>query len=100
MGGQARTQRFFRFFPVPGMGHCGGGTGPSQFDALTALERWVEHGDAPAALLASQSTNGLVDRTRPLCAYPMAARYKGTGSIDEAASFSCGLPTPVPSRGR
>ena len=28
-------------------------------------------------------------RTRPLCAYPKFARYKGTGSVDDAASFSC-----------
>jgi feruloyl esterase len=37
--------------------------------------------DLPAAWAAN--------RTRPLCAYPKVARYKGTGSIEEAASFSC-----------
>jgi feruloyl esterase len=71
------------------MGHCTGGSGPVNFDALGALERWVEQGEAPAALAGSHSTGGQVDRTRPLCAYPARARYKGTGSIDVAANFAC-----------
>ena len=29
------------------------------------------------------------DRTRPLCPYGHVARWKGTGSIDEAANFTC-----------
>lgn len=93
-GGLPATQRFFRFFPAPGMAHCGGGTGPNTFDALSALERWVEKDIAPESLIASRSTNGAVDRTRPLCAYPNVARYRGTGSIDEAASFACVAPPP------
>jgi feruloyl esterase len=88
-GGIAATQSFFRFFPVPGMSHCRGGAGTDTFDALGALEAWVEHGTAPDAIPASRMRNGEVDRTRPLCAYPAVARYKGTGSIDDAASFTC-----------
>ncbi len=49
MGGLAATGQFFRFFPVPGMGHCMGGPGPNAFDALGALEQWSEHGAAPQA---------------------------------------------------
>jgi feruloyl esterase len=94
MGGYDKTRDFFRLFTAPGMGHCAGGPGPNQFDALTALEQWVEKGVAPATLLASHSTNGKVDRTRPLCPYPQVARYKGTGSIDEAESFTCVQPPP------
>jgi feruloyl esterase len=71
------------------MGHCGGGAGPNTFDALPALEAWVEQGIAPVAIPASHSTAGAVDRTRPLCAWPAAARYDGTGSIDDAANFVC-----------
>jgi len=89
MGGASETQTFFRFFPVPGMAHCGGGTGPSTFDALGAVEAWVEHGTAPDRLVASHSTAGVVDRTRPLCAYPKVARYRGAGSIDAAENFTC-----------
>jgi len=92
MGGYDKTRDFFRLFMVSGMGHCFGGPGPNQFDALTALEQWVEKGVAPDTLLASHSTNGKVDRTRPLCPYPQVARYKGTGSIDEATSFTCAAP--------
>jgi feruloyl esterase len=74
------------------MGHCGGGDGPNAFDKVGALERWVEQGKAPDVLNASHSTGGKVDRTRPLCPYPQVARYKGTGSIDEAANFICRVP--------
>lgn len=92
MGGLAPTQAFFRLFMAPGMGHCAGGPGPNQFDALGALEQWVEKGEAPNQLLATHSTAGKVDRSRPLCAYPNVARYRGKGSIDEAASFACVAP--------
>ena len=81
-----------RLFLAPGMGHCGGGEGPNVFDKVGALERWVEQGKAPDTLIASHSTDGKVDRTRPLCPYPQVARYKGTGSIDDAANFVCRVP--------
>ena len=81
-----------RLFMVPGMGHCSGGEGPDTFDKIGALEQWVELGKAPAEIIASHSTAGHVDRTRPLCAYPQTAHYKGTGSIDEAANFTCVSP--------
>jgi feruloyl esterase len=88
-GGIDATKSFYRFFPAPGMAHCGGGAGPNTFDALGALESWVEKGTAPDAIPASHSSNGRVDRTRPLCAYPAVAKYSGHGSIDDAANFSC-----------
>ncbi len=71
------------------MGHCRGGEGPDTFDAVKALEDGVERGRAPARLEASHSTDGRVDRTRPLCPYPQVARYSGAGSIDDAANFVC-----------
>lgn len=92
MGGAARTSTWLRLFMAPGMAHCRGGDGPGAFDAVTALEDWVERGKAPDRILASHSTAGKVDRTRPLCPYPQVARYKGTGSIDEAANFVCRAP--------
>lgn len=99
MGGQASTQAFFRFFPVPGMGHCSGGAGPSSFDALAALEAWRERGVAPSALDASHRSN-VGDATRPICAYPTVARYRGTGDLKAASSFTCAAPgVSRPSRG-
>ena len=88
----SETPDFYRLFMVPGMQHCAGGPGPNRFDALTALEQWVEQNKAPEQITASHMTNGQVDRTRPLCAYPMEAKYKGSGSIDEAANFACAAP--------
>jgi len=78
-----------RLFMAPGMAHCAGGEGPDSFDSLTALEQWVEQGKAPRRIIAAHHTSGQVDRTRPLCPYPQVARYNGTGSIDEAANFTC-----------
>ena len=90
--GAARTDPAVRLFMAPGMEHCSGGPGPNQADWLAALEQWVERGVAPARVVASHSTNNVVDRTRPLCPYPQIARYSGKGSTDDAANFSCVAP--------
>jgi feruloyl esterase len=96
---QARTHnaaQSVRLFMVPGMGHCGGGDGASTFDMVAALDAWVSGGGPPERIPASRVRNGTVDRTRPLCAYPRYARYSGTGSLDDASSFTCELPQPQP----
>ena len=93
---------FARYFPVPGMNHCSAGPAADQFDMLTPLVAWVEQGIAPASVTAAVRGAGnaggvnaelpkdwAAARARPLCAYPTAAHYKGTGSLDEAASFAC-----------
>jgi len=90
MGGAADDS--IRLFMFPGMGHCGGGDGPNSFDAMSALAQWVEKGQAPGQVVASHRSGGAVDRTRPICAYPKTAVYKGTGSIDDAANFVCQSP--------
>ena len=92
VGGAGKASDSVRLFLEPGMGHCGGGEGPNVFDKVSALEQWVEHGKAPDQLIASHSIDGKVDRTRPLCPYPQVAKYKGTGSIDDAANFVCRAP--------
>ena len=100
-GGQERSDQFVKLFMVPGMHHCpGNGPGPNTFDMLTALENWVERGAAPASVIASHASNGTIDRTRPLCAHPMMARYRGTGSIDTADSFRCERPASTPAAAR
>jgi feruloyl esterase len=92
LGGSSKVQANYRLFMVPGMAHCGGGEGTSSFDMLSALEQWVEKGKAPDQIAASRVREGKVDRTRPLCPYPQIAQYKGSGSIDDAANFSCKMP--------
>jgi feruloyl esterase len=86
------AQEFVRLFMAPGMLHCGNGPGPNTFDMLTALENWVEKGIAPESVIASHATDGVVDRTRPLCVYPKVAVYTGSGSTNDYANFRCQLP--------
>ena len=75
-----------RLFMAPNVGHCAGGRGPDQFDALTAIDTWVTTGTAPEVLLATKAKPPM---TRPLCAYPKVAKYKGSGDVNDAASFAC-----------
>jgi feruloyl esterase len=90
-GKQAETS--VRLFMAPGMDHCVGGEGPFAFDMDDALSQWVEHDKAPALIVAAHLPPGPAahtpDRTRPLCAYPRVAKYRGTGSIDDASNFVC-----------
>jgi feruloyl esterase len=91
MGGEAKMSNSIRLFMVPGMGHCGGGEGPNTFDMMSAMTAWREDGRAPERIIASRK-----GRTRPLCPYPQVAKYKGSGSIDDADSFTCGVAEPRP----
>ena len=85
--------RNYRLFMVPGMDHCGGGSGPDRFNVLTAIDTWVETGRPPETIVASRmNQDGTVARTRPLCPYPKVAVYRGEGSTDDAASFYCAAP--------
>lgn len=81
-----------RLFLVPGMNHCGGGAGCDTFEKFTVADTWLKTGKAPNEILSSKVVNGQTIRTRPLCAYPAVAQYKGTGSMDEASSFTCVKP--------
>jgi pimeloyl-ACP methyl ester carboxylesterase len=75
-----------RLFLIPGMTHCGGGMSTDRFDMLTAIQAWVEEGRAPDRIIATGER--LPGVSRPLCPYPLVARYQG-GDPDDAASFSC-----------
>jgi len=88
MGGRQRTEDFFRLFLIPGVHHCLGGPGLTDFDALTLLENWVEKGQAPDVLISRRITNGVVERSRPVYPYPIKARYLSTGDPKQAASFA------------
>jgi Tannase and feruloyl esterase len=90
MGGPKKTSEFIRLFMAPGVTHCAGGAGPQPTGLMEALLAWVEDGKAPETLPAVRRDQaGAVTRSRPLCAYPLVAKYKGSGSTDEAANFTC-----------
>ena len=76
-------------FMVPGMYHCQGGPGTDTFDKVAALDAWVTTGKAPSRIVASHLTDGKVDRTHPLCVFPHVAKWNGTGTTDDAQSFTC-----------
>jgi feruloyl esterase len=100
----AKTREFYRLFLAPGVGHCGGGPGPNEFgqaggagdaehDLVIALERWVEEGVAPTRIIATKFNGDDpakgVAMTRPLCPFPQAAKYLGSGDVADAKSFAC-----------
>jgi feruloyl esterase len=102
-GGDAED--FARLYRVPGMGHCSGGPATDQADFLGPLVAWVEKGKAPGAIVASARGPGNAggvnpevpadwapNRTRPLCAFPTVARYKGYGDVESASSWKCREP--------
>lgn len=97
VGGLAPADAFMRTYFVPGMHHCSGGPGLDQFDLLTPLDQWVDRSVAPTQVVAARKEKGVVVRRRPLCPHPQVAGYSGSGSIDDAASFVCRVPsTPAP----
>jgi|CZKZ01.1.fsa_nt_gi feruloyl esterase len=109
----ASIESFYRLFMVPGMQHCGGGQGPTNLangdiptgagipddadhDAVLALDRWVTQGVAPERIIANGTIGGDpkvgvagARLTRPLCAYPAVAHYKGQGDTNAAENFTC-----------
>ena len=97
-GGLSATESFARLFLLPGVAHCGGGQGPSSFDALTAITRWVTRGSAPSSLPTSLvsggsggpggGSGGTVTATRPVYAYPYIAVDTTGGSPTEASSYT------------
>ena len=93
--GSGKVASSMRLYLMPGVDPCRGGAGCDTFDRLEPLKQWVENGKAPARFLASHLTQGKVTLTRPLCPYPQMAKYKGTGSTDEAENFVCTEPKPA-----
>ena len=95
------TRNFYRLFMAPGMLHCGGGSGPNVLATLPAITAWVEQDKAPDRIIATKFRNNdaasSVERTRPLCVYPVRAEWDGKGDKAKADSFRCLLPPqPVP----
>ena len=106
--GQARTDDFFRFFPLAGMGHCGGGPGFSHIggatgapikddadhDMVRALDQWVTKNQAPSLFIGAHINDAKeVTATRPICRYPLEARYTGRGDSKRAENFTCRAPS-------
>ncbi len=106
--GKQEADSFLRLYMVPGMQHCSGGPGPDNFGQMgfstsndpqhnmyLALEQWVEKGAPPSTVIATKQAGegaAAVKMTRPLCAYPQVAKYKGSGDTNDAANFVCGAP--------
>lgn len=92
-GGLDKTRNWFRLFMVPGMFHCRGGNAPNTFDFMPAIMAWVEKGEAPNGVVATQKdAAGATVRQRPLFAYPQFAAYDGKGDVNAAASWKAATP--------
>jgi hypothetical protein len=93
VGGFEGTRPFMRVFLMPGVYHCQGGYVPYQEDFLGAMVNWVEARTAPDSVMATAVLSDGTERTRPVYAYPVQARYKGTGDPNQPESF---MPAPPP----
>jgi feruloyl esterase len=102
--GQAKTDAFLKFYMLPGIYHCAGGPGAGNFgaagpasapdaqhDITMALDQWVTDKKAPTYFIGTHidAQTKMADRTRPICAYPQVAKYKGSGDTNDAANFTC-----------
>jgi feruloyl esterase len=87
--GGAGVGTSIQLYMMPGVNHCQGGPGTDVFNKVGALEEWIRTGAAPARIEAARMTNGVVDRTRPICPLGQVARWTGSGSTDDAANFAC-----------
>jgi feruloyl esterase len=102
--GREKTDDFFRFFLLPGMGHCNGGAGFSHIggatgapvkedadhDMVRALDLWVTQNQAPSLFIGAHVNDAkMVTATRPICRYPLEARYTGKGDSNRAENFVC-----------
>jgi hypothetical protein len=96
----AQRDNQMRLFMAPGMDHCAGGEGPSEFDTLGTIDAWATTGVAPQRLVATRpvQAGGMPGQPpmpprepmeRPLCPYPLVAVYDGAGDPGVASSFSC-----------
>jgi hypothetical protein len=78
-----------RFYMIPGMLHCQGGTAYDRFDLLSEVVGWVEQGEVPERPIASRSDGSA---SRPLCHYPAYPHYTG-GDASKPDSFTCRAPS-------
>ena len=86
--GAAKVDLFVRYYEIPGYGHSTSSVFNAAWDSLTTLENWVEKGVAPPSQVVAD-TAGVPNRTRPLCEFPTWPRYKGSGDVNLAQSFTC-----------
>ena len=88
-GSFAEANKDSRLFMAPGMGHCGGGPGPNNWDKLAPMVDWVEKGIAPDFVVAEHITGGIVDNQRPVCSYPKQAEYIGpSNGVDDPTNWT------------
>jgi Tannase and feruloyl esterase len=95
-GGVAAARSFARMFLIPGVYHCAGGYVPYEEDLLGTLVSWVELGRAPDFVMATALLKDGVSRTRPVFAYPVQARYRGRGDVNDARNFAASAPKRAP----
>ena len=95
-GGLEAARSFARMFLIPGVYHCAGGYVPYEEDLLGALVSWVELGHAPDHVIATASLKEGVSRSRPVFAYPVQARYRGQGDVNDPRNFTASAPKSAP----
>ncbi|KAH8657771.1 Tannase/feruloyl esterase [Xylariales sp. PMI_506] len=81
---------FFRYFQVPGLGHCAGDTVNQPTATWQALVNWVENGTAPDTLPIQFNYTAGTEYNRILCPYPAkAVLITNATDVTSAESFEC-----------
>ena len=95
--GAAAFDKAVRFYPAPGVLHCGGGTGPTDMGARTRarMVAWVEQGLEPGPFVATRT---MIPSGQPrqflICPYPMGAVSTAAAKPEDAAAVALGAGQP------
>jgi feruloyl esterase len=80
-------QSYIRLFLLPGVLHCGGGTGPDFVDWVKLIQDWTENDKAPERVVLSKMEKDKTVMTRPVYPYPKVTIYSGKGESTDEKSF-------------
>ncbi|KAK7422750.1 hypothetical protein QQZ08_009375 [Neonectria magnoliae] len=82
------VDEFYRYFHLPGYGHCSGGSDASPITSFEQLRLWVEDGRKPQTIPVTIKDSRGQKFDRSLCPYPKKTAFDG-GDPTSSDSFSC-----------
>ncbi|KAI0376685.1 tannase and feruloyl esterase [Hypomontagnella monticulosa] len=88
---------FFRYYKIPGLAHCFGGSNMQPTSLFQQLQAWVENGTAPEDSPVSFVDPKGVTQNRIICPFPKEARFHSDcGDAAKAECWACENRSPSP----